>query len=92
MPYNIWCDGCKKHIGMGVRYNAENKGWNVLHHPSLSVSYEMSLVSKQDRDQDRPGQHGLHHHGGGQEGRTKVGSITEWTNCPRRQDHRQKVG
>ncbi|KAM5173033.1 putative splicing factor YJU2B [Mantella aurantiaca] len=25
MPYNIWCDGCKKHIGMGVRYNAEKK-------------------------------------------------------------------
>merc|ERR1719402_1389345 len=23
MPYNIWCEGCKKHIGMGVRYNAE---------------------------------------------------------------------
>uniref|UniRef100_UPI00398E420E probable splicing factor YJU2B n=1 Tax=Pristiophorus japonicus TaxID=55135 RepID=UPI00398E420E len=23
MPYNIWCDGCGKHIGMGVRYNAE---------------------------------------------------------------------
>eukprot|EP00088_Acartia_fossae_P017565 TRINITY_DN2000_c0_g1_i10.p1 TRINITY_DN2000_c0_g1~~TRINITY_DN2000_c0_g1_i10.p1 ORF type:complete len:417 (-),score=135.96 TRINITY_DN2000_c0_g1_i10:42-1292(-) len=23
MPYNIWCGGCKKHIGMGVRYNAE---------------------------------------------------------------------
>lgn len=23
MPYNIWCDGCKNHIGMGVRYNAE---------------------------------------------------------------------
>merc|ERR1719480_368505 len=22
MPYNIWCEGCKKHIGMGVRYNA----------------------------------------------------------------------
>lgn len=20
MPYNIWCDGCKNHIGMGVRY------------------------------------------------------------------------
>ena len=19
MPYNIWCDGCKNHIGMGVR-------------------------------------------------------------------------
>ena len=23
MPYNIWCGGCEKHIGMGVRYNAE---------------------------------------------------------------------
>jgi len=23
MPYNIWCEGCKKHIGMGVRFNAE---------------------------------------------------------------------
>lgn len=23
MPYNIWCNGCKNHIGMGVRYNAE---------------------------------------------------------------------
>jgi len=25
MPYNIWCEGCKIHIGMGVRYNAEKK-------------------------------------------------------------------
>ena len=25
MPYNIWCNGCNKHIGMGVRYNAEKK-------------------------------------------------------------------
>ncbi|XP_025109725.1 coiled-coil domain-containing protein 130 homolog [Pomacea canaliculata] len=23
MPYNIWCNGCNNHIGMGVRYNAE---------------------------------------------------------------------
>ena len=23
MPYNIWCEGCKNHIGMGVRYNAQ---------------------------------------------------------------------
>ncbi|CAF0914068.1 unnamed protein product [Didymodactylos carnosus] len=23
MPYNIWCNGCGNHIGMGVRYNAE---------------------------------------------------------------------
>lgn len=25
MPYNIWCEGCGIHIGMGVRYNAEKK-------------------------------------------------------------------
>lgn len=25
MPYNIWCNGCGNHIGMGVRYNAEKK-------------------------------------------------------------------
>jgi len=23
MPYNIWCEGCQNHVGMGVRYNAE---------------------------------------------------------------------
>jgi len=25
MPFNAWCLGCRKHIGMGVRYNAEKK-------------------------------------------------------------------
>ena len=25
MPFNIWCDGCNNHIGMGVRYNAEKR-------------------------------------------------------------------
>lgn len=25
MPYNVWCLACGKHIGMGVRYNAEKK-------------------------------------------------------------------
>ncbi|XP_069693652.1 coiled-coil domain-containing protein 130 homolog isoform X2 [Periplaneta americana] len=25
MPFNIWCNGCGNHIGMGVRYNAEKK-------------------------------------------------------------------
>nr|CAG4652164.1 EOG090X0DK6 [Triops cancriformis] len=25
MPYNIWCEGCNNHIGMGVRYNAQKK-------------------------------------------------------------------
>jgi coiled-coil domain-containing protein 130 len=25
MPFNIWCETCKNHIGMGVRYNAEKK-------------------------------------------------------------------
>src|SRR4051794_18092403 len=23
MPYNVWCEGCGNHVGMGVRYNAE---------------------------------------------------------------------
>eukprot|EP00042_Codosiga_hollandica_P054539 m.740247 g.740247 ORF g.740247 m.740247 type:complete len:445 (-) comp58926_c0_seq1:110-1444(-) len=25
LPYNIWCHGCKKMIGMGTRFNAEKK-------------------------------------------------------------------
>ncbi|CAJ0955606.1 unnamed protein product, partial [Mesorhabditis belari] len=25
MPYNVWCLGCRNHVGMGVRYNAEKK-------------------------------------------------------------------
>ncbi|GAU95173.1 hypothetical protein RvY_06840 [Ramazzottius varieornatus] len=25
MPFNIWCNGCGNHIGMGVRYNAEKR-------------------------------------------------------------------
>lgn len=25
MPYNIWCEGCNNHVGMGVRYNAQKK-------------------------------------------------------------------
>ncbi|KAJ1552649.1 hypothetical protein HK405_010534, partial [Cladochytrium tenue] len=25
MPFNVWCLGCEKHIGKGVRYNAEKK-------------------------------------------------------------------
>lgn len=25
MPFNIWCSGCDKHIGMGVRFNAEKR-------------------------------------------------------------------
>jgi len=25
MPYNIWCNGCGIHIGMGVRYNAQKR-------------------------------------------------------------------
>lgn len=23
MPFNIWCEGCNNHVGMGVRYNAQ---------------------------------------------------------------------
>ncbi|KAG2172681.1 hypothetical protein INT43_000028, partial [Umbelopsis isabellina] len=25
LPFNIWCEGCDNHIGMGVRYNAQKK-------------------------------------------------------------------
>ncbi|KAI6184136.1 hypothetical protein M3Y97_00564000 [Aphelenchoides bicaudatus] len=25
MPFNVWCEKCKNHVGMGVRYNAEKK-------------------------------------------------------------------
>lgn len=25
LPFNIWCETCNNHIGMGVRYNAEKK-------------------------------------------------------------------
>lgn len=25
MPFNVWCEGCENHIGMGVRYNADKK-------------------------------------------------------------------
>eukprot|EP00117_Sycon_ciliatum_P004595 scpid55137/ scgid2373/ Coiled-coil domain-containing protein 130; 9 kDa protein len=25
LPYNIWCGGCGKHVGMGVRYNSEKR-------------------------------------------------------------------
>ncbi|XP_065170498.1 coiled-coil domain-containing protein 130 homolog [Atheta coriaria] len=31
MPYNIWCEGCKNHIGMGVRYNAEKTKVGMYH-------------------------------------------------------------
>ncbi len=31
MPFNIWCTGCEKHIGMGVRYNAEKKHMGMYH-------------------------------------------------------------
>lgn len=31
LPYNIWCDGCNNHIGMGVRYNAEKSKVGMYH-------------------------------------------------------------
>ncbi|KAH0953112.1 hypothetical protein HN011_004231 [Eciton burchellii] len=35
MPYNIWCNGCGNHIGMGVRYNAEKKKIGMYHSTPL---------------------------------------------------------
>eukprot|EP01102_Stenamoeba_stenopodia_P001521 TRINITY_DN1130_c0_g6_i1.p1 TRINITY_DN1130_c0_g6~~TRINITY_DN1130_c0_g6_i1.p1 ORF type:complete len:339 (-),score=114.86 TRINITY_DN1130_c0_g6_i1:98-1114(-) len=31
MPFNVWCGGCKAHIGKGVRYNAEKKQVGKYH-------------------------------------------------------------
>lgn len=25
LPFDIWCGGCEKHVGQGVRYNAEKR-------------------------------------------------------------------
>lgn len=35
MPYNIWCEGCKNHIGMGVRYNAEKSKVGMYYSTSV---------------------------------------------------------
>lgn len=31
MPFNIWCGGCGKHIGRGVRFNAQKKEVGMYH-------------------------------------------------------------
>ena len=31
LPFNIWCDGCNNHVGMGVRYNAEKSKIGMYH-------------------------------------------------------------
>ena len=99
MPYNIWCEGCKKHIGMGVRYNAEktkvrqivlhldrfkpsSSDRDVLHHTRLLLPDEVPPLSQQDHHQDRPGEHGLYHHRGGEESGATLGSIPERPDRP----------
>ena len=51
MPFNIWCLGCHRHIGMGVRFNAEKKAVGryfttkiysfTMHCPSCSQTIEI---------------------------------------------------
>ena len=31
MPFNVWCGGCGKHIGMGVRFNAQKREVGMYH-------------------------------------------------------------
>jgi len=31
LPFNVWCDGCNNHLGMGVRYNAEKSKIGMYH-------------------------------------------------------------
>ncbi|ORY04986.1 DUF572-domain-containing protein [Basidiobolus meristosporus CBS 931.73] len=46
LPFNIWCDGCGKHIGAGVRYNAEKKKvGNYYSTPILSFRMRCHLCS-----------------------------------------------
>ncbi|KAI8809572.1 CWC16 protein, partial [Cladochytrium replicatum] len=46
LPYNIWCDGCGKHIGMGVRFNAEKKKVGMYYStPILSFRMKCHLCS-----------------------------------------------
>lgn len=40
MPYNIWCDGCKNHIGMGKLLNTLNTyvcHYNCGHSPPETI-------------------------------------------------------
>ncbi|XP_044902590.1 coiled-coil domain-containing protein 130 isoform X1 [Felis catus] len=63
MPYNIWCDGCKNHIGMGVRYNAEKKKVGnyyttpIYRHPQGSLSFLGFLLQHHLSERPLPEQH-----------------------------------
>eukprot|EP01134_Creolimax_fragrantissima_P004198 CFRG4198T1 len=44
LPYNIWCLGCNKMVGIGVRYNAEKKKvGNYYTTPILSFRFKCHL-------------------------------------------------
>ncbi|KAF9357490.1 hypothetical protein BGX26_003621 [Mortierella sp. AD094] len=46
LPYPIWCNGCNKSIGMGVRFNAEKKKiGNYYSTPILSFRMKCHLCS-----------------------------------------------
>ncbi|KAJ3141745.1 hypothetical protein HDU90_006088 [Geranomyces variabilis] len=46
LPFNVWCEGCEKHIGMGVRYNAEKKKVGMYYStPILSFRMKCHLCS-----------------------------------------------
>ncbi|GAA5965793.1 hypothetical protein JCM8115_003002 [Rhodotorula mucilaginosa] len=46
LPFNIWCDHCKAHIGQGVRYNAEKqKVGNYYSTPIWAFRFKCHLCS-----------------------------------------------
>lgn len=46
LPFSIWCLHCNKHIGMGVRYNAEKKKIGMYYStPILSFSMKCHLCA-----------------------------------------------
>ena len=55
MPYNIWCDGCGNHIGMGVRYNAEKT--------KVSLSLDTAVLNRNGIGFLLSGRHVLHDSG-----------------------------
>lgn len=40
MPFNVWCGGCDKHIGKGVRFNAQKRETG-MHHSTPILDFRM---------------------------------------------------
>lgn len=47
MPYNIWCEGCKNHIGMGVRLVYTGLQLNCLVEDNKEILFLGTMQRKQ---------------------------------------------